>query len=205
MQSKRRWQKYSTFFCFYGQKYSTFFRFYGVILFGAFVSVEKKFPIGFGQMTNKIGGMSLLLWLSATLILKISHTTATQQHCQGEYSVSGMFLRGHTFKKVAVDFPSKCDLLCSQDIRCQSYNVIIGRHICELNNRTKEARPGDFLLDSQRFYMRRAINRVPLGSIPELPAKSCAEIKASEGKAMADSNHWIYSNGDDAIHATCRG
>lgn len=46
---------------------------------------------------------------------------------------------------------------------------------------------------------------VPLGSIPELPAKSCAEIKASEGKAMADSNHWIYSNGDDAIHATCRG
>ena len=46
---------------------------------------------------------------------------------------------------------------------------------------------------------------VPLGSIPELPAKSCAEIKASEGKEMADSKHWIYSNGDDAIHATCRG
>ncbi|XP_015772776.1 PREDICTED: uncharacterized protein LOC107351016 isoform X2 [Acropora digitifera] len=194
MQLKRRWQKYSTFFCFYG-----------VILFFAFVSVENKFPISFGQMQNKIVGMSLRLWLSATLILKIGPTTAAEQDCQGEYSVSGMFLRGHTFKRVAVDFPSKCDLLCSQDIRCQSYNVIIGRHICELNNRTKEARPGDFLLDSQRFYMRRAINRVPLGSIPELPAKSCAEIKASEGKAMADSNHWIYSNGDDAIHATCRG
>ena len=28
---------------------------------------------------------------------------------------------------------------------------------------------------------------VPLGSVPELPAKSCAEIKASEGKEMADS------------------
>ena len=104
-------------------------------------------------------GMSLRLWLSATLILKISHTTAAEQDCQGEYSVSGMFLRGHTFKNVAVDFPSKYDMLCSQDIRCQSYNVIIGRHMCELNNRTKEARPGDFLLDSQRFYMRRAINR----------------------------------------------
>ena len=88
-------------------------------------------------------GMSLRLWLSATLILKIGPTTAAEQDCQGEYSVSGMFLRGHTFKKVAVDFPSKCDMLCSQDIRCQSYNVIIGRHICELNNRTKETRPED--------------------------------------------------------------
>ena len=103
--------------------------------------------------------MSLRLWLSATLILKIGFITAAEQDCHGEYSVSGMFLRGPTFKTVAVDFPSKCHMLCNQDIRCQSFNVIIGRHICELNNRTKEARPGDFLLDSQRFYMRRAFNR----------------------------------------------
>ena len=47
-------------------------------------------------------GMSLRLWLSATLILKIGPTTAAEQDCQGEYSVSGMFLRGHTFKRVAV-------------------------------------------------------------------------------------------------------
>ena len=34
---------------------------------------------------------------------------------------------------------------------------------------------------------------VPLGSIQELPAESCAEIKASEGsKVSVDSKHWIY-------------
>ena len=48
---------------------------------------------------------------------------------------------------------------------------------------------------------------VPLGSIQELPAESCAEIKASEGYKVADSKHWIYSdeNGGQAIQATCQG
>ena len=48
---------------------------------------------------------------------------------------------------------------------------------------------------------------VPLGSIQELPAKLCAEIKASEGKEWRDSKHWIYSdkNADQAIQATCWG
>jgi len=30
-----------------------------------------------------------------------------------------------------------------------------------------------------------------LGSIPELPAHSCQEIKASEGKATISSNYWL--------------
>ena len=49
---------------------------------------------------------------------------------------------------------------------------------------------------------------VPLGSIQELPAESCAEIKASEGsKVSVDSKHWIYldENADQAIQATCQG
>ena len=46
-----------------------------------------------------------------------------------------------------------------------------------------------------------------LGSIEELPGKSCTEIKASEGKAMTYGIHWIYSdeNLDQAIQATCDG
>ena len=34
---------------------------------------------------------------------------------------------------------------------------------------------------------------VPLGSIPELPAESCAEIKASEGENALSGNHWFDS------------
>ena len=48
---------------------------------------------------------------------------------------------------------------------------------------------------------------MPLGSTEVLPGKSCAEIKASEGKAMTYGIHWIYSdeNLDQAIQATCDG
>ena len=34
---------------------------------------------------------------------------------------------------------------------------------------------------------------VPLGSIPELPAVSCAEIKASEGDNAVSGNYWFDS------------
>ena len=34
---------------------------------------------------------------------------------------------------------------------------------------------------------------VPLGSIPELPAVSCAEIKASEGDTAVSGNYWFDS------------
>ena len=34
---------------------------------------------------------------------------------------------------------------------------------------------------------------VPLGSIPELPAISCQEIEASEGKYDISNKHWLDS------------
>ncbi|XP_044184017.1 uncharacterized protein LOC122964492 [Acropora millepora] len=150
--------------------------------------------------------MMLWFWLSANfLISRIIHIEATSEACRGEYSVSGMFLKGHTFKTITVDSPTRCQMLCSQDVRCQSYNFIFGKYICELNNRTKEARPQDFKEDPWRFYMKGGFSRAPLGSIEELPGKSCVEIKASEGKTMTYGIHWIYSdeNLDQAIQATC--
>ncbi|XP_068734282.1 uncharacterized protein [Montipora capricornis] len=147
-------------------------------------------------------------WSSAVFLMtRIGLISAANQVCNNENSVAGTFLKGHTFKTLWVKCPLECAIICDQDIRCQSLNFIFGGNICELNNRTKEAsRPEDFLSDSTRFYMKRAFNRVPLGSIQELPAESCAEIKASEGYKVADSKHWIYSdeNGGQAIQATCQ-
>ena len=34
---------------------------------------------------------------------------------------------------------------------------------------------------------------VPLGSVPELPAESCAEIRASEGEDAVSGNYWLDS------------
>ena len=47
---------------------------------------------------------------------------------------------------------------------------------------------------------------VPLGSIQELPAESCSEIKASEGNEMVNGDYWIYSGGNgQTILARCEG
>ena len=107
-----------------------------------------------------INKMTPRFWLSlAFLIYCIGLIESTAQCRPAEYSVHGMFLKGHTFKTVQVTFPAECDMICEQEARCQSYNVIIGRNICELNSRTKEARPDDFMADWNRFYMRRAFDR----------------------------------------------
>ena len=104
--------------------------------------------------------MMLLFWLSANfLISRVIQIETTNEVCRGEYAISGMFLKGHTFKTITVDSPTSCDSLCIQDVRCQSYNFIIGKNICELNNRTKEARPEDFVDDPWRFYMKGGFSR----------------------------------------------
>ena len=47
---------------------------------------------------------------------------------------------------------------------------------------------------------------VPLGSIKELPADSCSEIKASEGNEMVNRKYWIYSDeNSEVIEAYCKG
>jgi len=90
---------------------------------------------------------------------RIGFTEAAGQcHLAGR-SVYGMYLRGHTFKTVQVGLPEDCYFKCEQEARCQSYNVIIGPIICELNSRTKEARPEDFVPDQRRFYMKRLTKR----------------------------------------------
>ena len=58
----------------------------------------------------------------------------------------------------------------------------------------------DFLKMSLFYHV------APLGSIPELPAESCSEIKASEGTEMVNGDYWIYSDGNgQTILARCEG
>ena len=45
-------------------------------------------------------------------------------------------------------------------------------------------------------------NAVPLGSVPELPATSCLEINANEGKRMDDGTYWMLLSGK-IVRAFC--
>ena len=89
-------------------------------------------------------------------------SAATSQQCSEnvEVSILGMMLRNHIFKKITgAAFGDVCLRECYRDVRCQSFNYVFTRDMCELNNRTKEARPEDFVPNSERYYFRRDMNR----------------------------------------------
>ena len=73
-----------------------------------------------------------------------------------EYSILGMTLRRHIFKTITgAPLGDVCLRECYRDVRCQSFNYVISQSTCELNNRTKEARPEDFVPNSDRYYFKR--------------------------------------------------
>ena len=86
------------------------------------------------------------------------------------YSIYQMMLKGHTYKmfKTAPGTP-ECRDACLADVRCQSYNVVMFIAICELNNRTKEARPEDFVTNKDRYYMATG---------PKRGDRKCKDFKA---------------------------
>ena len=79
--------------------------------------------------------------------------------CREEKSVHGMSLKGFVFKKFSGAALHECDISCETEITCQSYNYHAGEKSCELNNRTKEARPENFHSDPAWFYKRRLTGR----------------------------------------------
>ncbi|XP_067047504.1 uncharacterized protein [Acropora muricata] len=151
-------------------------------------------------------------YAAVVIFLTISlQACADNLQCKRVQSVYGTMLRGHVFQESNAANILACSLLCNSDIRCQSINYVISRHLCELNNRTKEARPEDYVQDVDRVYLTRpsergieleisAISELPresfkfsLGSIKDVPATSCLEIKASEGASAVSDNYWLDS------------
>lgn len=85
----------------------------------------------------------------------MSRDTTTQQCGVNTFSIYQKMLRGHTFKTFkARPGSADCGQACNADIRCKSYNYVIFKDICELNNRTKEDRPDDFVDNKDRYYMK---------------------------------------------------
>ena len=100
--------------------------------------------------------MSLVFAL--LVMCQISYELDAQQ-CRNEYSIRGMMLKRHIFMAKKTTNWLKCVDRCNHDIKCQSFNYVISQAICELNKRTKEARPEDFVPDSDRFYIKRLDGR----------------------------------------------
>ena len=72
------------------------------------------------------------------------------------YSIYQMMLKGHTYKTFKTTPGTlECREACLADDRCKSYNVVMFIAMCVLNNRTKEARPEDFVKNEDRYYMAK--------------------------------------------------
>ena len=100
--------------------------------------------------------------LVALLLCQQAFVESAVEECSGEaeYSILGMMLGGHIFKKITgAPLGNVCLRECYRDVRCQSFNYVISKETCELNNRTKEARPEDFVPNSDRYYFKRDMNR----------------------------------------------
>ncbi|PFX22172.1 hypothetical protein AWC38_SpisGene13316 [Stylophora pistillata] len=116
-----------------------------------------------------------------------------------------MMLQKHIFETITgAAVGDVCLLKCYRDVRCQSFNYVFTQDKCELSNRTKEARPEDFVPNSERYYFRRDMKRAHLGAIPELPADSCKEIKSSEGGQAVSGVYWLnFIKPDIPVLAHC--
>ncbi|CAH3176031.1 unnamed protein product [Porites lobata] len=75
-----------------------------------------------------------------------------------------MALKGHVFQTLKVPSSLYCLEACTHEPRCQSFDHVMGKDISELNNRTKEARPEDFISDVTKLYFKKPKNRKPEAS-----------------------------------------
>ena len=105
-------------------------------------------------MTN-----TLHFYVTAVIFLVCGVCCADAQQCNSAHSTYGMMLRGFVFQESNTANIMSCGQLCYGNIRCQSINYVISRNLCELNSRTKEARPDNYVQDTDRIYVTRPSER----------------------------------------------
>ena len=94
-----------------------------------------------------------------TCCISFQVCTDNLQCIYGTYAEYGMMLGGHVFEEHNAANILACSLLCNSNIRCQSINYVMSRHSCELNSKTKQARPEDYVQDADRVYLTRHSER----------------------------------------------
>ena len=101
---------------------------------------------------------SYTISIAFLFILSQMFTETLSQQCingGSQKSISGWKLQNHVYKTLKANFGYECVLICRQDSRCQSFNWVISLNMCEFSDRTKEARPEDFVPDPDRYYYTR--------------------------------------------------
>ena len=101
------------------------------------------------------GAVLLALYLVSSIDQTSSSSVADTDACEGFKPIYGGALLHHVYQTLKLPGSIYCLRACDDDIRCQSINHVVHGEICELNNRTKEARPEDFTTDVTKVYMKK--------------------------------------------------
>ena len=109
-----------------------------------------------------VSDMTARIVFRITVVALLVYSAVTQK-CpasgRSESSIIGWMLRGHVYDTLLAELPFTCVFKCREDNRCQSFNWVISLLTCEFNNRTKEARPEDFITNPERSYYPRDLKR----------------------------------------------
>ena len=97
----------------------------------------------------------LALFLAFSINLALSNGVEDIDGCESFQPIYGGALLHHVYQTLKVPGCIYCLRACDDDIRCQSINHVVHGEICELNNRTKEARPEAFTTDVTKVYMKK--------------------------------------------------
>ena len=124
-------------------------------------------------------------------VLALLLYSAVTQKCpaggRSESSIVGWMLRGHVYDTLLAELPFTCVFKCREDNRCQSFNWVISLLTCEFNNRTKEARPEDFIPNQDRSYYRRDLQR----GKPSLNAVDTLKFNGRSGEAPPERGTFV--------------
>ena len=107
-------------------------------------------------------GVQEFFHLPVFLFMLVSfHSVVAQYHRDTrEVSILGKMLQNHIFKTITrAAFGDLSLRECYRNVRCQSFNYVFTQDKCEVGNRTKEAKPQDFVPNSERYYFRRDMKR----------------------------------------------
>ena len=89
----------------------------------------------------------LALYLAFSINRALSNGVEDIDGCESFQPIYGGALLHHVYQTLQLPGSVYCLRACDDDIRCQSINHVVYGVICELNNRTKEARPDAFTTD----------------------------------------------------------
>ena len=99
--------------------------------------------------------LGVALYLIPSLEQASSPSVVDAEACENFEPKYGGALLHHVFQTLKVPSSIYCLRACDDDIRCQSINHVIHGEICELNNRTREAKSEDFTDDYTKVYMNK--------------------------------------------------